>query len=271
MEINIRGLKVYSHIGVLEEEKINGQDFVIDVSCTLDDEYSYDSDELNRTVNYASVCNMIIDYMEAAKCNLIETASEEIAAMILQSYDIIDEVVVEIHKPNAPIDAEFEDVSCVCHKKWEKVYLSLGSNMGDREAFLNAAIGDIRVLDKVRNVRTSDIYTTEPYGREDLDEFKNMVCELETYYTPMELLERCGDIEKSHGRVRKEKWGARTIDIDIVLFGDRVIDSKNLCIPHEDMHNRRFVLEPLCEIAKNAYHPMYKKYAYELLEELCGR
>ena len=237
MDINIRGLRVYSHIGVFEEEKRDGQEFLVDITCTLNDEYSYDTDELNRTVNYGGVCDMVIDYIESVRCDLIETAAEEIATMLLQSYDIIDEVTVEIHKPNAPVDADFEDISCVCHKKWEKVYLSLGSNMGDRDSYLDDAIDDIKVLEKVRNVKTSSIYTTEPYGREDLDEFR----------------------------------GPRTIDIDIILFGDKIINTSVLTIPHIDMHNREFVLEPLCEIARNAYHPLYNKRAYELLEDLSGR
>ena len=271
MDINIRGLRVYSHIGVFEEEKRDGQEFLVDITCTLNDEYSYDTDELNRTVNYGGVCDMVIDYIESVRCDLIETAAEEIATMLLQSYDIIDEVTVEIHKPNAPVDADFEDISCVCHKRWEKVYLSLGSNMGDRDSYLDYAIDDIKVLEKVRNVKTSSIYTTEPYGREDLDEFRNLVCELETFYTPMELLDVCLDIEVAHDRVREEKWGPRTIDIDIILFGDKIINTSVLTIPHIDMHNREFVLEPLCEIARNAYHPLYNKRAYELLEDLCGR
>ena len=87
----------------------------------------------------------------------------------------------------------------------------------------------------------------------------------------MELLDVCLDIEVAHDRVREEKWGPRTIDIDIILFGDKIINTSVLTIPHIDMHNREFVLEPLCEIARNAYHPLYNKRAYELLEDLCGR
>ena len=77
MDINIRGLRVYSHIGVFEEEKRDGQEFLVDITCTLNDEYSYDTDELNRTVNYGGVCDMVIDYIESVRCDLIETAAEE--------------------------------------------------------------------------------------------------------------------------------------------------------------------------------------------------
>lgn len=268
MEINIKGLKTFSHIGVFEEEKINGQDFFISINCRLEERYSYNSDNLDETVNYGRVCNLVIDYMENANCDLIETACEDIASMILQSYEVIREITVEIHKPNAPIEAEFEDVYASCTKKWEKVYLSLGSNMGERDDFINDAIKELKLQDKIRNVKSSSLYTTKPYGKKDQDDFRNCICELESFYTPLELLNICQDIEEKNGRVREEEWGPRTLDVDIILFGNRIINTPELTVPHIDMQYRDFVLEPLCEIAKGAYHPVLHKRAIELYNEL---
>ena len=268
MEINIVNLKTFSHIGVFEEEKRDGQEFLISINCKLQECYSYNSDDLEKTVNYGRVCNLVIDYMENAKCDLIETACEDIASMILQSYDVIKEITVEIHKPNAPVEAEFGDIYASCNKKWEKVYLSLGSNMGERDDYINDAIKELKLQDKIRNVRSSSLYTTKPYGNVDQDDFRNCICELECFYTPLELLDICQEIESKNGRIREEEWGPRTLDVDIILFGNRIIDTPELTVPHIDMQYRGFVLEPLCEIAKGAYHPVLQKRAIELYKDL---
>lgn len=146
------------------------------------------------------------------------------------------------------------------------VYLSLGSNVGDREYHLRAAIA--RLGDEGRVVSVSSLYETEPVEFTDQAWFLNCVVALETTKTPELLMEAMLGIEQEMSRQRVRKKGPRTIDIDIVLFGDTILDSPALTIPHPAMAQRRFVLEPMAEIAPEARHPVLKKTIQELLEEL---
>ena len=146
------------------------------------------------------------------------------------------------------------------------VYLSLGSNVGDRAANLNAAIERLRSLGEVAAV--SSFYETEPVEFAAQPWFLNCAVKLNTEKMPKQLLNAVLDIEKEMGRKRLKKKGPRTIDIDILLFGNSVIDTKGLTVPHPAMHERRFVLEPLAEIAPEVRHPVFKRTARELRDAL---
>jgi 2-amino-4-hydroxy-6-hydroxymethyldihydropteridine diphosphokinase len=146
------------------------------------------------------------------------------------------------------------------------VYLSLGSNIGDREAHLREAIRRLESAGKLRAV--SSIYETEPVEFTGQPQFLNCAVALETSSTPGQLMLQLLAIEKAMGRQRIQKKGPRTIDLDILLFGDEVVDTPGLTIPHPAMQHRRFVLEPLAEIAPEAIHPVLKKTVKQLLEEL---
>jgi 2-amino-4-hydroxy-6-hydroxymethyldihydropteridine diphosphokinase len=146
------------------------------------------------------------------------------------------------------------------------VYLSLGSNVGDRAANLNAAIERLRSLGEVAAV--SSFYETEPVEFTAQPWFLNCAVKLNTEKMPKQLLNAVLDIEKEMGRKRLKKKGPRTIDIDILLFGNSVIDTKGLTVPHPAMHERRFVLEPLAEIAPEVRHPVFKRTARELRDAL---
>jgi 2-amino-4-hydroxy-6-hydroxymethyldihydropteridine diphosphokinase len=145
----------------------------------------------------------------------------------------------------------------------ELVYLSLGSNMGDRAAHLRVAIE--RLAEAGTVTAMSGLYETEPVDFQDQPWFLNCAVALETVKTPRELLAHALAIEEGMGRRRTRGQGPRTIDIDILLFGDRVIDEPGLKVPHPAMHERRFVLEPLAEIAPGVLHPAIKKTARQLL------
>ena len=148
----------------------------------------------------------------------------------------------------------------------ECVYLSLGSNVGDRSANLRTAIARLGEGGTVKAV--SGFYETEPVELRDQPWFLNCVVALETSLSPAELLEKVLAIEQEMGRLRMKDKGPRSIDIDILLFGDRVVDERGLKIPHPAMQERRFVLEPLAEIAPQVLHPHLRKTASQLLAAL---
>src|SRR6266481_8507200 len=135
------------------------------------------------------------------------------------------------------------------------VYLSLGSNVGDRAANLNAAIERLHSFGEVSAV--SCFYETEPVGFAAQPWFLNCVVKLGTEKMPKQLLSGILDLERQMGRRRLEKKGPRIIDIDILFFGNSIIDTKDLVVPHPEMHQRRFVLEPLVEIAPEVRHPVF--------------
>lgn len=150
-------------------------------------------------------------------------------------------------------------------------YLSLGSNVGDREAQLRDALARLGAL--VRIAAVSSLYETEPVEFTEQPWFLNCVVALETSHTPQQLLRAILGIEQEMGRRRVQKKGPRVIDIDILLFDDAIVqdeitDSEGLTIPHPAMQQRRFVLEPLAEIAPEVLHPVLKKTIRELRDAL---
>lgn len=133
------------------------------------------------------------------------------------------------------------------------VYLGLGSNVGDRKRHLVGVLE--RLAPQMQVEATSSLYETDPVGPQDQQDFYNAVCRGSTRLTPNELLEHVRQIERDIGRLERERWGPREIDIDILLYGDQVVESPELHIPHPEMNNRAFVLVPLAELAAEVHHP----------------
>ena len=140
--------------------------------------------------------------------------------------------------------------------EYNTAYLLLGGNLGDREANLKKAIELLN--DKIGSViAISSLYETAAWGKTDQPAFLNQAVSLQTRLTALEVLERALSIEQELGRVRKDKWGERLIDIDLILFGDEIINIPDkLQVPHPHMQDRKFVMEPLAEIAPEVIHPL---------------
>ncbi|MFY8274124.1 2-amino-4-hydroxy-6-hydroxymethyldihydropteridine diphosphokinase [Pseudoalteromonas sp. SSDWG2] len=139
---------------------------------------------------------------------------------------------------------------------FETVYLGLGANQGDPIAQLKQAISALQQLAGTRNHRCSALYASKPMGPQDQPDYVNAVMELECELAPHALLDATQAIELQLGRVRKEeRWGPRTLDIDIILFGEQRLDDTRLCVPHYGMKEREFVLYPLQELAPNLVLP----------------
>jgi len=148
------------------------------------------------------------------------------------------------------------------------VYISLGSNLGDRTANLRTAIGRLCELGNL--VAVSSFYETEPVEVTDQPWFLNCAVGLKTELTPRQFLSKLLKIERQMGRRRLRPKGPRTIDIDILLFGNSIVQTPQLNVPHPAMHQRRFVLQPFSEIAPDVRHPVFKRKISELLEALPG-
>ena len=150
------------------------------------------------------------------------------------------------------------------------VYLGLGSNMGNREEMLQAALNALHAAD-LRILRISSVYETEPVGLRQQRWFLNLVAEAETSLFPMQLLARVGKIERLLGRTRKVPNGPRTIDIDILFYGKFVVHTRALDIPHPRFAERRFVLEPMVELAPDLRDPVSRKSMREVLAATAGQ
>lgn len=154
------------------------------------------------------------------------------------------------------------------HDRWTIAYIGLGSNLGDREATLRGALRELDARGDVKVVRRSDFHETEPVGGPPQGAFINAAAELATPLQPEELLAVLHEVEDDFGRERTVRWGPRTLDLDLLLYGNRIIDTSDLQVPHPRMHERRFVLEPLCELCPDRRHPRLGKTVRRLLAEL---
>ncbi len=269
--IKITGLEVYARHGVYEEEKEKGQTFVINAKVYYDMSLPAGSDQLKEALNYADLCHFIKKVMQEQSFDLIEAAAENLAERVLTHYDKTTKISLELCKPNAPIGLPFDQVSVNVTRAWHRVFLSIGSNMGDKKMYLNEAVGKFLSDEKVRDLRVSEYIETEPYGMTEQDVFLNGAIELWTIYSPQELLELCHRIEEEAERVRTIHWGPRTLDVDILFYDQLVYDSQDLILPHVDIENRAFVLKPMNELAPGFVHPLYQKTMQRMLQELEAR
>ncbi|MCP3921357.1 MAG: 2-amino-4-hydroxy-6-hydroxymethyldihydropteridine diphosphokinase [Desulfobacterales bacterium] len=147
-------------------------------------------------------------------------------------------------------------------------YISIGSNIGNKEDNCKRSIKALKELDKVKSVKKSFFYKTSPVDYEDQDWFINCAVEVETDFSPNELLKAIHSIEHKMGRKRDLRYGPRIIDLDIIFFDDHIIESEDLIVPHPRMHERFFVLQPLKDLNGNFNHPVLKKSIDQLIENI---
>jgi len=150
-----------------------------------------------------------------------------------------------------------------------RVFIGIGSNVGDRQAHVDLARRGLEALPRTAKVTLSPTYETAPVGPVRQGPFLNAVAQVDTDLSPFDLLEALADLEAEAGRTTpadRVKWGPRTLDLDILLYGDRVISHDDLVVPHPLMHERWFVLKPLCDLAPTAVHPVLEMTVGELLK-----
>ncbi len=270
-QIVIEDLKVYGYHGVYEQEKKEGQTFLVNAVLDTSFAEAARSDDLSNTVDYGNVCLYIKKFFTENRHDLLEKVVDDLAKELMLDFPGIDSLFLKITKPDAPIPMEFEAVGVTITKQWTKVAISFGSNMGEKESYLTAAMESLLVEPTIRNVTVSDFIETEPYGYTEQDKFLNGAAILETILSPQELLDLFHRIEDEAGREREIHWGPRTLDLDILLYGDQIMNSKNLIIPHIDMCNRTFVLEPLNQIAPGMVHPVRRRTIYDLYHVLLDK
>lgn len=267
-EIIIEDLRVFAYHGVLEEEKKTGQEFFVNAVLYLDTRPAGRSDDLEQTINYAKVCDEICEHMTSECYDLIEAAAENTVRRLLQDHPAVYAIALELRKPHAPIERDFGCVSVKIRRSRHYAYIAFGSNMGDKEKTIEKGLGMLDAAEDVSLLKRSEMIVTEPYGGVEQDDFLNGVCLVETLLDPHELLDLLMHVEKECGRVREIRWGPRTLDLDILFYDDEIISDQRLNVPHIDMANRRFVLEPLAQLAPWKMHPVLGKTVSQLLTEL---
>ena len=267
-KIKIKDLEVFAHHGVFPEENILGQKFLIDCELSLSLRQAGISDDLKESIDYGRICSDISDIMTGENYKLIEAAAEKIAAELLLRYPTVAEVRLELKKPWAPVHMPVDMVSVEIVRSRHIAYLGIGSNIGDKEAYLDFAIDELNHDPYTKVSKVSEFIITKPYGDVEQDDYLNGCLEIGTLHTPTELLHLVNDIEERAGRKRVIHWGPRTLDIDILLYDELVYDSETLHIPHKEMHKRSFVLDPLSTIAGTKRHPLIRKTIDEMRQEL---
>lgn len=263
-KITIQNLEVFAKHGVYPEENALGQKFVISVVMHTSTRKAGMTDDLRFSVNYGEVSHFIEEFVTNHTWKLLETIAERLAQELLLKYPLIAQVDLKIQKPWAPIGLPLDTVSVEISRRWHTAYIALGSNMGDKKGYLDMAVSRLNERKDCQVKKVSDYLVTEPYGGVEQDDFLNGALELRTTLEPEALLEILHEIEQEAGRVRQIHWGPRTLDLDILLYDDLIMDTPDLHIPHVEMHLRDFVLTPMAQIAPWKRHPLVGKTMKEL-------
>lgn len=266
-EIRIDNLEIFAHHGVFPEEKEKGQLFYVNVVLYESLREAGQKDDLRLSTDYGDVCLFLKEELTKDTCDLIEAAAERAAEALLLHYSRVKALSLELRKPKAPIPMPFDAVSVKLFRGWHRAYVAFGSNMGDSRAYIEGAVKEIKEDRLVKNIKVSSVIVTKPYGGVEQPDFLNGALQVDTLYTPHELLERLHELEQAAGRERTLRWGPRTLDLDILFYDKLVYEDEALIIPHADMANRDFVLRPMAELAPFFRHPVYGRTMAEMLAQ----
>ncbi|AKT51173.1 2-amino-4-hydroxy-6-hydroxymethyldihydropteridine diphosphokinase [Arsenicicoccus sp. oral taxon 190] len=256
-QIRLTGLRARGRHGVLPEERVLGQEFVVDLVLHLDLQAAAATDDLAATVSYAEVAETVHALVTGEPHDLIEALAGRIGARLLADHLPLELVEVTVHKPAAPIAVPFGDVSVtVVSRRDALVVVALGANLGDPAQTLAQAERRLRRVPGLRVTARSGLYETDPVGGPDQPPYLNAVVVGRTRRSPAALLAELHRIEERHGRTREVRWGARTLDLDLVAYQvagqDVVSDDPSLTLPHPRAHERGFVLVPWAQADPDA-------------------
>lgn len=250
--IFINGLRLMALVGVLPKERVELQPVRVDCELEVDVARAGTTDDLHDTANYGAIADAIAEVVGASSDMLLERLVARIVERVLQ-FDRVESATVTLTKLQPPLDLDVDSTAVrvtrskagVAFTGRHRAIVALGSNLGDRAAYLRYALDQLPTV-----VATSQVFETEPVGGpDDQGPYLNMVAVVDTDLDPWALLRRLLRIEADADRVRTQRWGPRTLDLDILFYDDYVIDSGELTVPHPRHGERRFVLEPLSEVA----------------------
>lgn len=248
--IVLEGVTAHGNHGVLELEKREGQTFIVDVTMEVDLSAAGRSDDLSETVNYAEVAAGVVARIAGPSFDLIERLAELIADDVLRN-ERVESVEVVVHKPEAPVGFPFTDVQVrITRSNAPHAVIALGANLGDRGESLTVAVDELRELPGFTVLSVSPIFETDPVGGPEQPPYLNAVVVGRSSMPPRQLLEALHSIESAHGRTREIRWGARTLDLDLIQFGrpgsrhEVTSDEESLLLPHPRAAERAFVLVP---------------------------
>ena len=269
--ISIDRLHVRGRHGVYDHERAEGQDFYIDAEVWLDTRAAAATDDIGDTLHYGHLMRALYEVAMREPVDLLETLAERLASVTF-AFAGPQAVRITVHKPQAPVKLRFNDVTVsilryrpegqtpvAARRPHARAVIALGGNLGDREANIRDAMDAIEAIDGVWPVKRSSLYETPALTTHGVDEsvpaYLNAAMTVHTDLSPYALLDHLNEIETAHGRVRAERWGSRTLDLDIIDHGGLEVADARLELPHPRAFERAFVLAPWVEIEPDAALP----------------
>ncbi|MTB73193.1 2-amino-4-hydroxy-6-hydroxymethyldihydropteridine diphosphokinase [Arsenicicoccus sp. MKL-02] len=251
--ITLTGVRARGRHGVLPEERVLGQEFVVDLVLHLDLGRAAATDDLAATVSYAAVAETVHELVTGEPHDLVEALAGSIGTRLLEDHLLLESVDVTVHKPSAPIAVAFGDVAVtVTSRRDVEVVIALGANLDEPLATLASAVDRLTRTRGLRVTGRSAVVETDPVGGPEQPAYLNAVVLGRTRLSARALLHRLHRIEADHGRTREVRWGARTLDLDLIAYGEARSDDPRLTLPHPRAHERGFVLVPWAEVDPDA-------------------
>lgn len=269
--LQIKDLEIFAYHGLFPSEKELGQKFLLSATLFYDMTRAATKKDLTASVHYGELCQQWSSWFQEKSEDLIETVAYQLVERTFAAYPIVQEIKLELKKPWAPIHLSLDTCSVTIHRKKERAFIGLGTNLGDKKKQLQTALEKLEQKTGVRLLKHSSILETEPWGGVAQDCFLNQVVEVETWLSPQELLTQLLAIEQEMGRVRELHWGPRVIDLDLLFMGERIFYTDDLILPHPYVAEREFVLTSLLELAPHFVHPVLGRSMRQLYHELAEK